>query len=605
MRCDRSLLSVAALAMVAAAALAQAPQTNYTVAPEASVYPRASGPYGPSPVGRTNWRVPTIFEAEGFFNWKVGAPASAFTGLTLSEAVVRIDKDSLGYVEGSNTQWASPEIRKNLDYNLTPEELTAVKNHLGKFHIRMVAYHVDKLEPDDRKVFEFAKSLGVEMIIAAPDVASLAGIDKLANEFGINVAVENLGRKETPAYWNPKSVLVALRGRSNRIGIRADTGYWMQDGIDPRDALVQVKDKLMSVSLRDRSSLGDAGRDVPLGYGVADTRQLLQDMHRLGVKPLFFTVNTTGELDATADLARSVDGFEGALLPVLGPYMIERSKTLAIRGASELTADAKAKIEAAIPRTAPATPQKPRKLLVLDQRGGHATIADTNYALELMGKSTGAYEAVFSNDLDNLKYDKIRQYDAVILDSTESDVSADPAVREGLLRYVREGGGIGGIHAASWSAAFWPELMEMFGASQGAHRTQPATLKIDDPNSPLMKSFGGQQFTYTDEYYRMADTGLQGTYYSRDKVHVLLSVDTVKTPDFNSGHAPFIRKDDDYAVAWIKAYGKGRVFFTCMGHTPDMFTDPKLNGFLLATVQFLLGDLPVDTTPSSEVETRK
>jgi type 1 glutamine amidotransferase/sugar phosphate isomerase/epimerase len=605
MRCDRSLLNVAALAMVSAAALAQAPTTNYTVAPEASVYPRASGPTGPSPVGRTGWRVPTIVEAEGFFNWKVGAPSSAFNGLTLSEAAVRIDKDSLGYVEVSNTQWVSPEIRKNLDYNLTPEELTALKYHLGKFHIRMVAYHVDKLGPDDRKVFEFAKSLGVEMIIAAPDVASLSGIDNLANEFGISVAIENLGREETPAYWNPKSVLAALQGRSNRIGIQADTGYWMRDGINPREALVQVKDRLMAVSLRDRSSLGGTGRDVPLGYGVADTEQLLQDMHRLGVKPLLLTVNTTGSLDVTADLARSVDGFEDALLPVLGSYMIERSKTLAIRGASELTPDARAKIEAAIPRTAPATPQKPRKLLVLDQRGGHATIANTNYAIELMGKSTGAYEAVFSNDLDNLKYDKIRQYDAVILDSTESDVSADPAVREGLLRYVREGGGIGGIHAASWSAAFWPELMEMFGASQGAHRTEPATLKIDDLNSPLMKSFGGQPFTFTDEYYRMADTGPQGTYYSRDKVHVLFSVDAAKTPDFNSGRTPFIRKDDDYAVAWIKGYGKGRVFFTCLGHTPDMFTDPKFNGFLLATLQFLLGDLPADTTPSSELEMRK
>ena len=167
--------------------------------------------------------------------------------------------------------------------------MTAVKSRLGKFRVKMVAYHVDGLGPDDRNVFEFAKSLGVEMIIAAPDPASLAGIDKLANEFGINVAIENLGRKETPAYWNPQSVLAALQGRSNRIGIRADTGYWMQEGINPRDALVQVKDKLMAVSLRDRSSLGGAGRDVPLGYGVADTKQFLQDIHRLGVKPLFLT----------------------------------------------------------------------------------------------------------------------------------------------------------------------------------------------------------------------------------------------------------------------------------------------------------------------------
>ena len=598
------ILSVAALTMTAATALAQAPAATYTGAPGGGAYPRASGPYGPNPVGRTGWRVPTIFEAQSFFTWKVGAPASAFTGLTLSEAAVRIDRAELGFVEGSNTQWVSPEIRKNLDYNLSPAEVAALKARLTKFRVQMVAYHVDKLGPDDRKIFEFAKSLGVEMIIAAPDPASLPGIDKLANEVGINVAIENLGRKETPAYWNPKSILAALQGRSNRIGIRADTGYWMQEGVNPREALVQVKDKLMAVSLRDRTSLGAAGRDVPLGYGVAETRVFLQDVQRLGVKPLFVTLNTTGVLDATADLARSVNGFEDALLPVLGNYMVQRSKTLAIRDGSTLPPDVKSKIEAAIPRTAPATPQKPRKLLVLDQQMGHGTIVHTNYALELMAK-TGAYEATFSNDLDNLKYDKIRQYDAVMLNSTECDVSADPGVREGLLRYVREGGGVGGIHAASWSTAFWPEFMEMFGASQGPHKTQSAILKIDDPNSPLTKSFGGQPFALTDEYYRMVDTGLQGTYYSRDKVRVLISIDTAKSTDFNAGRAPFLRRDDDYAVAWIKGYGKGRVFYTSMAHTPDMFMDPKLNQFLLSALQFMLGDLPADTTPSSEVEIKR
>src|ERR1700693_3872778 len=198
MRCDRGLLSVAAFAvaaaaMVSAAAPAQTPPANYTAAPGGGVYPKASGPYGPSPVGRANWRVPTIFEAGGFFNWKVGAPASAFKGLTLAEAAVRIDKVSLGYVEGSNTQWVSSEIRKNLDYNLTPNELAALKNKLGKVHIQMVAYHVDGLGPDDRKVFEFAKSLGVEMIVAAPDPASLPGIDKLANEIGIHRRMANIG----------------------------------------------------------------------------------------------------------------------------------------------------------------------------------------------------------------------------------------------------------------------------------------------------------------------------------------------------------------------------------------------------------------------------
>jgi type 1 glutamine amidotransferase/sugar phosphate isomerase/epimerase len=572
---------------------------------------RITGPYGPSPVGRSGWRVPPLdfrIEIGPCLGWKVGVPASAFRGLTLTEAVIRTDIVALGYVEGSNRQWVSPEIRKNLDYKLSPAELTAAKNRLRKFAVQMVAYHVDSFGPDEstrRKVFEFAKSLGVEMIVVAPEPAALPAIDKLANEFGINVAIESLGRKETPAYWQPKNVLAALQGRSSRIGVRVDTGAWMREGINPKEALAQLKDKLMAVSLRDLSSHTPTGREVPLSYGAGDVKQILQELYRLKLRSLFFTLNTTGEVDATADLARSVDGFEQAVLPVLGDYMVQRSKLLAIRGPNELTDDVKQQIEAAIPRVAPAKPQKSRKLLIMDERGPHTVIPHANYALELLGKKTGAYEPVLSNDLDNLKYDKIRQFDAVMLNSTEVDATADPAVREGLLRYVREGGGLGGIHAAAWTLAFWPEFMEMMGASQGPHRApEKATWKIDDPDSPLTKTFGGQPFTYTDEYYRMTDTGLQGTYYSRDKVHVLLSIDMALSPDFYAGRVPFIRKDNDYAISWIKGYGKGRVFYSGLGHMPDMFMQPKIGEHILAAVQFLLGDLPADTTPSAELPAR-
>jgi type 1 glutamine amidotransferase len=147
--------------------------------------------------------------------------------------------------------------------------------------------------------------------------------------------------------------------------------------------------------------------------------------------------------------------------------------------------------------------------------------------------------------------------------------------------------------------------MEMYSGSEGPHRIEKATWKFEDPDSPITKAFGGQPYTYTDEYYRMTDTGPYGTYYSREKVHVLFSIDMEKTPDFNNGRAPFIRKDNDYPISWIKGYGKGRLFFCSLGHTPEMFFDPKVNQFVLAAVQFILGDLPADTTPTAELESRK
>ncbi|MCU1223463.1 MAG: L-xylulose 5-phosphate 3-epimerase [Edaphobacter sp.] len=140
----------------------------------------------------------------------------------------------------------SPEIRKNLDYNLTPADLTVVKNRLRKFHVQILAYRVDTLGPDNatrRKVFEFAKAMGVEMIVSTVVPPSLPAIDKLANEFEINFAIESRG--------DPKPALAELQGLSNQMGVQVDVGNWLQGGIDPPQAMTQLKDRVMALSLHD------------------------------------------------------------------------------------------------------------------------------------------------------------------------------------------------------------------------------------------------------------------------------------------------------------------------------------------------------------------
>jgi type 1 glutamine amidotransferase len=231
---------------------------------------------------------------------------------------------------------------------------------------------------------------------------------------------------------------------------------------------------------------------------------------------------------------------------------------------------------------------------------GHRTIPNENFALETMGKTTGAYEAVFNNDLDNLKYDKIRQFDAVFLNNTVGMIFVDPEVRTGLVRFVREGGGLAGNHGVTHASMDWPEFSEMIGAWHGVHReaTEKALIKIDDPKSPLTAAFRDEEFPYQDEFFRFS-TGP----YSRDKLHVLLSIDVAKT-DMNQGRAcaqPCVRADNDYAVSWIQSYGKGRTFFFTLGHNPTLFTTPALAQFVLAGIQFILGDLEADTTPSARL----
>jgi type 1 glutamine amidotransferase len=331
----------------------------------------------------------------------------------------------------------------------------------------------------------------------------------------------------------------------------------------------------------------------------------VNELYRLKLKPLFLAVDASDEQDVMADFSRSLTVVDRALQPIAADRILQMSKETGTRGPEEyLTEEQRDKIVATVPDKADGTPKKNRKLLVLDlnvayggPNGGHHSIPAANLAVEQFGRKTGAFEPTFSNDLDNLKYPKIKQFDAIFLNNTVGPLFEDPEVRESLIRFVKEGGGLAAYHGASHTSLDWPEFGEMLGTRQGSGRgnDEKATIKIDDPKSPLTAVFEGNEFVHEDEFYGYA-TGP----YSRDTLHVLLSIDVAKT-DMNQGPSCVRvcwRADDDYAVAWIRSYGKGRVFFTGLGHNPDFFMDSSLVRFFFDGVQFALGDLDADTTPS-------
>src|SRR5204863_478558 len=168
-------------------------------------------------------------------------------------------------------------------------------------------------------------------------------------------------------------------------------GGWMQDGVKPVDGLGVVKDKLMVADVRDRSAVGNKGKDVTLGSGAAGLADFFLAAFRAEIKPLLITIDAAGAPDTYADLLKSMNGF------------------------------------------------------------------------------------------------------------------------------VREGGGIGGNHAVTFADNNWPEFAEMMGGWAGAHHTEKQMVKVDDPSSPLMKSFGPMSFEHTDEFYQFPVYSP----YSREKQHVL------------------------------------------------------------------------------------
>ena len=268
------------------------------------------------------------------------------------------------------------EIPKKLDYRLQPGERNAVNYRLRELNQQILAYRVEDLGSDEgtrRKVLEFAKAINAPLIVTKGDTSTLAELDRLAEDVGINIALES-GK-------DPKAVLTALEGRGKRLGVAADLSAWMQAGIKPIDGLAAVKDRLMLVSVSDRSALGAGGRG---GHARQTAPAAIGDFFlaafRAGVKPLSITVESTGTTEA--DLLKSLNAFERVMWPAMAERVRQMLASPAgqIRGPDRLSADMRQQIDAATPRQAIAKPKKPRKLLVTDIQmySGHSTIPHGN-----------------------------------------------------------------------------------------------------------------------------------------------------------------------------------------------------------------------------------
>lgn len=277
--------------------------------------------------------------------------------------------------------------------------------------------------------------------------------------------------------------------------------------------------------------------------------------------------------------------------------------TRAVCGAMD---DERRRIEAVIPSRRFATPKKARKLLIFDRNvgyGGHASIPAANQAFTLMGRKTGAFDTIISQDPSFFLPDNLRQFNAVFFNNTVGNLFEDPALRQSLVEFVYGGGGLMGVHGTSvaftqWPGAIedWPEFGLMLGARGANHREsdEHVFIRLDDPDHPVNQPFGGRDFDYRDEFFRFHEC------YSRKRVRVLQSIDTEKTgiPE-GQPRGNCIREDNDYALAWVRNYGRGRVFYSTIAHNPYVFRDPKMLAFYLAATQFVLGDLPAPTIPSA------
>lgn len=245
-----------------------------------------------------------------------------------------------------------------------------------------------------------------------------------------------------------------------------------------------------------------------------------------------------------------------------------------------------------------------------------------------IGKKSGDYEAVCSQDArKEITAENLKTFDAVFFYTT-GELDLSDTQKADLIGFVRKGKGFAGSHCATDTFYRWKAYGEMVGAYFDGHPWhEKVKVVVEDTKHPATKHLG-KTFEITDEIYQFR------TPYDRGKLRVLLRMDASKeravtkingkevkptdslelsyqggklianlnAKDVNVQSFSFQaprgkRQDRDYALAWVKEYGKGKVFYTALGHRPEVWKDDRFRKHMLGGLRYVMGLEKGDATP--------
>jgi type 1 glutamine amidotransferase len=240
----------------------------------------------------------------------------------------------------------------------------------------------------------------------------------------------------------------------------------------------------------------------------------------------------------------------------------------------------------------------PRKrLLVIGEEKGyrHEAIPHAMATIEKLGRETGLWDTFIRTDTEPLTKKKLEynaknlnDFDAVLF-YTGGTLEMDDQQKADFLSFIHDDGkGFIGIHSATITFTKWPEYGEMIGGYFDEHpwNTFVAPIVVEDPAFPGMQQWP-RTFKLNDEIYQMKN-------FSRDNTRVLMRLDSSKLDLTN----PKVhRKDHDFAVTWAKMYGKGRVFYTTLGHVDANWDKPEMQKMIIEGIKWALHLVDADVTP--------
>jgi uncharacterized protein len=240
---------------------------------------------------------------------------------------------------------------------------------------------------------------------------------------------------------------------------------------------------------------------------------------------------------------------------------------------------------------------KRKRVLAIGEVKGfqHDSVSHALASFERWGKETDLWDTYIRTDTQLITKKKLQgnaknldYFDAVVFYTT-GELPLDDEQKAALLSFVRdEGKGFIGVHSATDTFYKWPEYGEMIGGWFDMHpwNTFLAPIVVEDKNHPATAHLPKEMVIH-DEIYQFKN-------FDRTKLRVLMRLDEKKLDLKNKNVR---RTDNDFAVTWVKDYGKGKVFYSTLGHREEVYDMPEIRKMYIEGVKWALGLTQADTTP--------
>ena len=231
-------------------------------------------------------------------------------------------------------------------------------------------------------------------------------------------------------------------------------------------------------------------------------------------------------------------------------------------------------------QSAAGSSKKKGNLLYMTLSAGykHATVAPSRDIVKQIGEKAAAFDTTITEDPGAFTAANLKKYDAVMFYTTGELPFTDDE-KKAFINFVRSGHGFVGVHSATDTFYMWPEYLQLIGAYFNDHPWhQEVTVDVLAPSNPIV-SMWGKSFQINDEIYQMSDFQWKDT-------QVLMKLDpstvNIKKPNVR-------RRFYSWPITWTRHDGKGRVFYTALGHEEAVWNDPRYQQMLLAGIKWAMG----------------